>query len=186
MEDRAIIRLFFERNEAALDEVSRKYGAGCMAIARNILNSHEDAEECVNDAYLRAWESIPPNDPPVLGAFLARITKNLALSRLAFRNAEKRGGRSDALSFDELENFLSDESSVETKAERRELIESINVFLKKLPAKQRQIFVGRYWGGFKLSELAGRFKMTEGGVSLSLERTRKRLKKHLEKGGFDV
>ena len=186
IEDRAIICLFFERNEAALDEVSRKYGAGCMAIARNILNSPEDAEECVNDAYLRAWESIPPNDPPVLGAFLARITKNLALSRLAFRNAEKRGGKSDALSFDELEDFLSDESSVETEAERRELIESINVFLKKLPAKQRQIFVGRYWGGFKLSELARRFKMTEGGVSLSLERTRKKLKKHLEKGGFDV
>lgn len=186
MEDRAIICLFFERNEAALDEVSRKYGAGCMAIARNILNNPEDAEECVNDAYLRAWESIPPNDPPVLGAFLARITKNLALSRLAFRNAEKRGGKSDALSFDELEDFLSDKSSVETEAERRELIETINVFLKKLPAKQRRIFVGRYWGGFKLSELARRFKMTEGGVSLSLERTRRKLKKHLEKGGFDV
>lgn len=186
MEDCAIIRLFFERDETALAEISRKYGAGCRAVARNILNNHEDAEQCVNDAYLRAWESIPPNNPPVLGAFLAKITKNLALTRLAFQNAEKRGGKSDALSFDELEGFLSGECSVESEAERRELVETINAFLRKIPAKPRQIFVARYWGGFKLSELARRFAMTESGVSMSLERTRRKLRKHLEKGGFDV
>ena len=186
MEDRGIIRLFFERNEAALNEVSRKYGSNCRAIARNILKNYEEAEECVNDTYMRAWESIPPNDPPVLGAFLAKITKNLALSRIAFHNADKRGGVNGTLSFDELDEFVSGEYSVEAETERRELVAAINGFLKKLPAKQRKIFVGRYWGYYKLSELAKRFGMSEGGVSLSIERTRRKLKKHLEKGGFDV
>ena len=186
MEDRGIIRLFFERNEAALYEVSRKYGSNCRAIARNILKNYEEAEECVNDTYMRAWESIPPNDSPVLGAFLAKITKNLALSRIAFNNAKKRGGKSDELSFDELDEFVSGENSVESKAERAELIAAINEFLKKLPAKQRQIFVGRYWGFYKSSELANRFGMSESGISRSIERTRRKLKKHLEKGGFDV
>lgn len=186
MEDRGIIRLFFERNEAALNEVSRKYGSHCRAIARNILKNQEEAEECVNDTYMRAWESIPPNEPPVLGAFLAKITKNLALGRVTFNNAEKRGGGNDALSFDELDEFVSGKNSVESEAERKELIAAINGFLKKLPEKQRKIFVGRYWGYYKLSELAKRFGMTESGISLSLERTRRKLRKHLEKGGFDV
>lgn len=186
MEDREIIRLFFKRNEAALNEVSRKYGSHCRAIARNILKNYEEVEECVNDTYMRAWESIPPNDPPVLGAFLSKITKNLALSRVSFFNAEKRGGGNGALSFDELDEFVSGEYSVEAETEQKELIAEINRFLKKLPAKQRQIFVGRYWGYYKLSELAKRFGMSESGVSVSLERTRRKLKKHLEKGGFIV
>lgn len=186
MEDRGIIRLFFERNEAALNEVSRKYESHCRAIARNILKNQEEAEECVNDTYMRAWESIPPNDPPVLGAFLAKITKNLALSRIAFNNAEKRGGKSDVLSFDEIDKFVSGKNTVETEAERAELITAINEFLKKLPAKQRQIFVGRYWGFYRSSELAEHFGMSESGISRSIERTRRKLKKHLEKGGFDV
>lgn len=186
MEDREIIRLFFKRNEAALNEVSRKYGSHCRAIARNILKNYEEAEECVNDTYMRVWESIPPNDPPVLGAFLSKITKNLALSRVAFFNAEKRGGGNEALSFDELDEFVSGEYSVEAESDRKELIAVINRFLKKLPAKQRQIFIGRYWGYYKLSELAKRFGMSESGVSVSLERTRRKLKKHLEKGGFIV
>lgn len=186
MDDREIIRLFFERDEAALNEVSRKYGSFCGAIARNILKNREEAEECVNDTYMRAWESIPPNDPPVLGAFLAKITKNLALSRVAFRNAEKRGGGSVALSFEELDEFVSGEYSLEAETERHELISRINKFLEKLPAKQRQIFVGRYWGYYKLSELAKRFGMSESGISVSLERTRRKLKKYLEKGGFTI
>lgn len=186
MDDREIICLFFDRDETALREVSLKYGTYCKTIARNILNNSEDADECVNDTYMRAWESIPPNEPPVLGAFLAKITKNLALSRIAFNNAEKRGGKSDALSFDEIDEFVSGENTVESEAERRELIAAINGFLKKLPAKQRQIFVGRYWGYYKSSELAKRFGMSESGISRSIERTRCKLKKHLEKGGFDV
>lgn len=185
MEDREIIRLFFKRNETALYEVSKKYGAYCKTIARNILKNHEEAELCVNDTYMRAWESIPPNDPPMLGAFLGKITKNLALNRLTFLNADKRGGNSE-FSFDELDGFVSGEYSVEAETERRELVLAINAFLKKLPAKQRRIFVGRYWGYYKLSELAERFGMTEGGISLSLERTRRKLKKYLENGGFDV
>lgn len=186
MEDREIIRLFFKRNETALDEISKKYGTYCKTIARNILKNHEDAELCVNDTYMRAWESIPPNDPPMLGAFLGKITKNLALNRLTFLNADKRGGGNSEFSFNELDGFVSGEYSVEAETERRELIFAINAFLKKLPAKQRQIFVGRYWGYYKLSELAERFGMTEGGISLSLERTRRKLKKHLKNGGFDI
>lgn len=186
MDDREIIQLFFKRNEAALNEVSRKYGSNCRTIAHNILKNYEEAEVCVNDTYLRAWESIPPNNPPVLGAFLAKITKNLALSRITFFNADKRGGGNEMLSFDELDEFVSGKYSVEAENENKELIAEISGFLKRLPAKQRQIFVGRYWGYCKISELSKRFGMSESGISLSLERTRRKLKKHLEKGGFDV
>lgn len=186
MGDREIIRLFFDREEKALNEVSSKYGSFCRKIALNILGKREEAEECVNDTYMRAWESIPPNDPPVLSAFLARITRNLALSRVEFFNAEKRGGGSGELSFEELDDFILGENSVEKQAEQNELIAQINMFLEKLPARQRQIFVARYWGFYKLSELAKLFGMSESGVSASLERTRKKLRKHLEKGGFSL
>ena len=186
MDDIEIIGLFFKRDEKALNEVSRKYGSFCGRIAHNILKKYEEAEQCVNDTYMRAWESIPPNEPPVLGAFLARITKNLALSRAAYFNAEKRGGGDATLSFDELDEFVSGEYSAEAEAEQNELIAQIDLFLERLPAKQRQIFVARYWGYYKLSELAERFGMSESGISISLERTRGKLKKHLEKGGFSL
>lgn len=186
MEDREIIGLFFDRDEAALREVSRKYGGYCVSIARNILNNAEDAEECVNDTYMRAWESIPPKKPPVLGAYLGRITRNLALNRIRFRKSGKRGGGETELSFDELDEFVSGEYSVEIEAERKEFAAAINRFLDTLPARRRQLFVGRYWRCGTIAELAAQFGMSQGGVSENLAGTRKKLKKYLSKRGFEI
>lgn len=186
MEDREIIKLFFDRDETALREISRKYGTYCRSVARNILNNTEDVEECVNDTYMRAWESIPPQRPSVLCAYLGRITRNLALNRIRFFKYEKRGGSETDLSFDELDEFVSGEYSVELEAERKEFVEAINRFLDKLPAKPRQLFVERYWGCCKLSELAARYGMSQNGVSENLLRTRQKLKKYLSKRGFEI
>ena len=186
MDDSEIVQMFFERSENALHEVSRKYGAYCMTIARNILGNHEDAEECVNDTYMRAWNSIPPNNPPFLGAYLGRITKNLALNSARAKRSGKRGGSEETVSFDELDEFLSGSYSVENESERQEILNAINAFLENLPAKNRQIFVARYWQYYKLSELCVRFGMSESSVAVNLSRTRKKLKGYLMKRGFEV
>lgn len=186
MEDNEIIRLFFDRDEAAISEVSRKYGGFCRSIARNILNNAEDSEECVNDTYMRAWESIPPKKPSVLCAYLGRITRNLALGKIRFAECEKRGGGEKDLSFDELDEFISGKYSVELETERKEFIGAINSFLDKLPERDQRLFVERYWGCFKLAEIAKRYGMSQNGVSENLARTRQRLKKYLLKRGFDI
>ncbi len=186
MDDHKIVGLFLERNELALKEVSQKYGAYCLKVAQNILGNYEDAEECVNDTYMRAWNSMPPNKPTSLGVFLGRITKNLALDiRRSFR-CEKRGGNMETISFDELEDFLSENNSVESESELNEMLDAINTFLRSLPAKKRLIFVARYWQCDKLSEIAERYGMAESSVASSLSRTCKKLKDYLIRRGFDV
>ncbi len=186
MNDREIVQMFLERSEYALREVSRKYGAYCLTIARNILRNHEEAEECVNDTYMQAWDSIPPNEPSALGAYLGRITKNLALNRARALMCEKRGGKEETVSFDELDEFVSGSYSVESESERREILDAINAFLESLPAKKRQMFVARYWQYYKLSEVGERFGMSESSVAVELGRTRKKLKEYLIKRGFEV
>lgn len=183
LDDRKIVCMFLDRNESALREVSQKYGAYCLTIAQNILHNNEDAEECVNDTYMRAWNSIPPNRPTALGAFLGRITKNLALNRIDSRQCEKRGGKDVTIPFDELDEFISGNTSVEGKFEFNEIIAEINAFLRTLPAKKRMIFVARYWQYNKLSEIAECFGMAESGVATSLSRTCKKLRDHLKRRG---
>ncbi len=186
MNDSKIVGLFWECSESALKEVSKKYGAYCLTIAQNILGNREDSEECVNDTYLRAWDSIPPNKPTSLGAFLGRITKNLAIDRIRSLLCEKRGGSMEIVSFDELDEFVSGNYSVESESERREILEAINAFLKGLPAKKRQMFVARYWQYYKLSELGDLFGMSESSVAVELGRTRKKLKEYLINRGFEI
>ncbi len=186
MDDKKIVCMFLERDESALREVSQKYGAYCTAIAQNILHNYEDAEECVNDTYMRVWDSIPPNKPTALGAFLGRITKNLALNRLDSLQCEKRGGKDETVPFEELDEFISGNASVEGEFEFNEIADEINEFLQTLPAKKRMIFVARYWQCEKLSEIAECFAMAESSVATSLSRTCKKLRDHLIKRGFDV
>ncbi len=186
MDDKKIVCMFLERNESALQEVSQKYGAYCTAIARNILRNSEDAEECVNDTYLRVWDSIPPNKPTALGAFLGRITKNLALNRIDYLHREKRGGKDVTVPFEELDEFISGDASAEGEFEFNEIVNEINAFLKTLPAKKRMIFVARYWQCDKLSEIAECFGMAESGVATSLSRTCGKLRDYLIKRGFEV
>ncbi len=186
MDDREIVCMFLQRDESALREVSRKYGAYCLTIARNILGNHEDAEECVNDTYMRTWNSIPPKKPTSLGAFMGIITKNLALDRVRFSRREKRGGNEETVSFDELDEFISGNNSVESESEFNEILDAVNTFLQGLPAKKRMIFVARYWQYDKLSDIAESFKMPESSVASIIGRTCKKLKNYLIKRGFDV
>ncbi|MCM1165276.1 MAG: sigma-70 family RNA polymerase sigma factor [Lachnospiraceae bacterium] len=186
MEDNEILRLFNERDEDALRAVSEKFGRLCGSIARNILHNSEDVEECLNDTYLKAWESIPPAKPKALAAYLAKIAKNISLNRYKSYHREKRGGGEAPLVFEELaelEPFA--EGSVEGTAERKELLAEINRFLGKLPEHKRVMFVRRYWYCESVSELARFFGMTDNNVSATLSRTRAELKKHLKKRGYD-
>lgn len=186
MEDKEIIELFFDRSESALSETAEKYGTYIRAIAQNILNNHQDAEECVNDTLMRAWNSIPPNKPDFLGAYLGRIVKNLALDKVQFLTRVKRGSGNEDIPFEELEDFLSGNNSLESEIERQEIIGEVNKFLKKLPKKKRQIFIERYWGCCKLSEIGAHFGMSVSSVSVYLGRINKQLKEHLKKRGFEL
>lgn len=186
MDDAKIIELMENRDETSIAELSKKYGGLCGKVAGNILGDFTETEECLNDTYLKVWDSIPPAKPSSLSAFTAAIARNFALMRLRRKRAEKRGGNSSELNFDELDNFVSDKKTVEGELDRRELAEAINEFLRKQPEKKRRIFVLRYWGGFGVSELAEQFGMTENHVSVTLKRVREKLKVHLHDRGYEI
>ena len=181
MEDAKIVQLYWNRDEGAIPATAAKYGAYCGAIARNILESLQDAEECVNDTYLRAWNAMPPHRPQQLAAFLGKITRNLSLNRCRDSAAQKRGG---AAVLAELSDLVSGGETAEEALDRRELVRAIDAFLSGLPAEKRRLFVGRYWYFDSVSDLAARHGMTENHVSVTLGRLRRRLREHLEKGGF--
>lgn len=186
MDDKDIIDLYFERNELAIEATANKYGAYCTSIAKNILGNDEDAGECVNDTYLNTWEAIPPTRPSFFSAFLAKITRNLAFNIYRRNHAEKRGGGEVSLVLDELSECVSGKDNVEMEVEKKELIETINSFLKTLEPGKRNIFVCRYWYSDSVKEIAKRFKMTESNVSVTLNRLRTKLKKYLLERGFEV
>ena len=184
MEDGEIVRLFFERSEQAVAEAMAKYKGYCTKIALNILYSREDAEECVNDAFMKLWEQIPPNNPEILSIFIGTITRNLAINRYKQALAQKRGNGEAAMAFEELDAVISDNVSIENEAERRELLDEINKFLRKLPEKKRNIFICRYWYCDSLRDIAARFSVSESNVSVILNRTRGALREYLQKRGF--
>lgn len=184
MEDHEIIKLFNARSEDAVRAVSEKYGRLCAAVSRNILQNDQAVEECVNDTFLKAWESIPPAKPKNLSAYLARIAKNISINRWKNDRREKRGGSGIDQVFEELEGFAAGKGSVEDDTERRAVIEEINLFLERLPASKRTMFVRRYWFCDGISELAALYGMSENNVSAVLSRTRAELKKHLKKRGY--
>lgn len=186
MEDSEIVQLFWDRKEAALSAVEKKHGKRCIAVAENILNSREDAEDCVNESYLKLWNLIPPNRPQVLGSFLCKIVRYTAITMLRARNTHKRGGGKISLVFEELEECIPDRGSVEGAYESKEIISRVNYFLRQIPEESRRIFVLRYWYCCELSEIAGRFGMRKNTVSVILNRTRKRLREYLEKEGYEL
>lgn len=184
MEDAEIIELFNRRDESAVGEVSRKYGRLCAAVCANILTNRQDVEECVNDTLLKAWEAIPPENPRILPAYLARIAKNAALNKYKLSHRDKRGGGEAASVLEELSSCGFTESPIEAEAERKEILAAINLFLEKLSPKKRRIFVKRYWYCDSVSEIAKSTGMTESNVSVTLNRTRKKLKDFLTERGF--
>lgn len=186
MDDSWIVKMYWDRNQDAIPATSEKYGAYCTTIARNILESEEDVEECVNDTWLGAWNSMPPHRPNLLSAFLGKITRNLSFNRHKRNGAEKRGGGELPLVLEELGECVSGRESVEGEVDRKELLEAINGFLARQSPQNRAIFVCRYWYADRVKDIAARFGMTENHVSVTLTRLRRRLLECLTKGGFEL
>lgn len=184
--DERIIRLYESRDESAIDLTAKKYGALCQSVAYNILANHEDAEECVNDAYLAVWNSIPPQKPLSLGNFLTRITRNLALDRYKANHRQKRGEGQVPLALEELSDVVSGEDDVPDAYERKELLASIRRFLLTQSPRDRGIFTDRYIRLDSTAVLAARYRVKEAQVLLILSRTRKKLKEYLAKEGYTL
>lgn len=187
MHDTQIIALFNQRAETAITQAQLKYAALCASIARHILPDERDAEECINDAFLRAWNSIPPEQPNSLGAYLARITRNLALDRYSYNHANKRNtSLTDA--YEELEPCFSSSLSTDTESTilQQEFRDALNRFLRSQSLENRTYFVRRYWYGASVHEIAAACHVSEEKVKSSLFRTRNRLRKYLEKEGISL
>ena len=184
MEDKQIIELYNERSEAAISETAKKYGKYCYTIAYHILDNEQDSEECVNDTYLKTWETIPPQYPNKLSAFLGKITRNLALNRYRYYIREKRGKNQVVLALGELQECISDSNKVEQTIEEKYLIEVLNRFLYDLPVEKRMIFLRRYWYLSSIQEIAKDYEMSESKVKMTLLRVRNKLKQVLEKEGI--
>ena len=181
--DSEILALFLSRDERAVEEAMKAYGHYCHVIADRILSSDADAEECVNDAMLGAWNSIPPNEPQTLRLYFGKLARNAALHRLEARQAQKRGGDA-ALALDELAECLPDGAA--DAADTLALREAFNGFLGSLPEKAAKIFVMRYWYIASVGEIARENGMTENGVLTALSRTRGKLRRYLQKEGFTL
>lgn len=183
MDDSRIISLLFDRNDKALDIVADKYGALLYRLSDNILHCREDSVECVNDTYLAVWNSIPPQKPTPLVAFICRITRNLSLKKLREKSAQKR--TAETLPIHELEFALTD-GNFEESLDARELARILDRFLDTLDKESRVIFVKRYWFCDGINEIAKATALSESNVYQKLSRTRKQLRTYLEKEGVFI
>lgn len=183
MEDEVIIDLYFERAEDAIKETEVKYGGYLEKVIRGIISTREDIEECLNDTYMAAWNSIPPRRPKSLGAYIAGIARNTALNRYDYLTAEKRNPTVEVV-LSELEECLSAGNLVEQEVQARSFIKALNSFLRGIGSEKRTIFIRRYWFCDSTREIAVRFGMSEGKVKSMLFRIRKQLLKYLEKEGI--
>ena len=184
IDDKRILLMLNNRDEQALAVITEQYGALCRSVARDITGSAEDAEECLNDAMLAAWNAIPPAKPKNYCAYLLRLVRNAAYNRYCAAHTLKRNAANTASSLDELAEIIPDRGDVVDEVERREIIGAINRFLQELPIKQRDLFVRRYWYLTDTVALAKMFHMTESHVRTTLTRLRKRLQKYLVKEGL--
>lgn len=183
MEDSQIVDLYWKRDEAAIDETERKYGALCRLVAKNILSVDEDAEECVNDVLHQAWNAIPPQRPDKLGAWLGKVTRNLALNLWNKNHTQKRYAGMTAL-LSELEECLPAPDTVERELEDAELSAAIDGWLRTLPKEERVLFLRRYWYGVELQALAAERGVSPNRLAQKMLRLRRRLKQTLEKEGY--
>jgi len=182
LNDEQIIELFFNRSDEAIGRLAEKYGSKMYAVGYNVLRNHEDTEECVNDAYLGVWNSIPPARPSALCAFVCRITRNIALSLHRKQTAKKRDSRVTS-SLDEIAECIPDNAAVTDKIEQSELTELLNSWLRTLDKTNLYIFLRRYWYMEQASEIAAALKMSEGAVYLRIDRMKKKLYQYLIKTG---
>lgn len=186
MTDEKIVELFWERSEKAIEETKKLYEKYFHYIAYGILRNDEDSKEIVNDTYLKAWNIIPPQRPKPLKTFLGRITRQLAINRLESNLAKKRYVGQYLLVLDELSECIKDSNQDTDVVESVALRDTLNEFLRSLPLDKRQIFIKRYWYMNSISEIAEDFSISESKVKSLLMRTRKKLKKHLIREGFDI
>ena len=183
MDDGTIIALFHERSEQAIAELDRKYGAIVKKTAANILNNRNDVEECVNDAYLGVWNSIPPQKPDPLISYVCKITRNLAAKKYHSSTAQKRNGRYDMV-LDELSECIPSPADVESDYAAGELSAAISRFLDTIPYEDRFFFVRRYFFADAVSDIAARTGSGDHRISVHLFRTRKKLWKYLKEEGY--
>ena len=184
MDDVQIIELFFARDERAIKETDKKYGKLCFRVAKNFLLSSEDAEECVNDTYLVAWNKIPPTHPNNLMAFICKITRVLSLKRLEQLRAAKRSAL-EIVPLSELEDILPD-SRIAPAVEDGEISKAISAFLRAEQEDARNVFLRRYWFSDSIRDIAERYSFTESKVKAMLFRSRNRLRKYLKKEGIEA
>ena len=186
MDDTQIVQLYWDRDERAISATSDKYGNYCTSIAKNILGNPEDAEECVNDTYLNAWNTMPPHRPSILSIFLGKITRNISFNRYKHNSADKRGGGEMPAVLEEISDLVSGMDDVEQAFDQKELTKAIDTFLDSLSPKKRSIFISRYWYTDRISEIAVRHNMNDGAVSMTLHRLRLKLHNYLLERGFEL
>ncbi len=180
MTDEQIILLYQQRNENAIAETSKKHGAVCRKIAGNILDNEQDIDECVSDVLFRVWNSIPPENPSNLAAFLTIVTRNAALDKWRRNNRRKRGGGQVELLLDELSDCIHTSEELEETIDKQMLVKSVNHFIRALPDDTRKIFVLRYYSLMSIKEIAYRNECSESKIKSILMRTRKKLRKYLK------
>ena len=186
MDDEMILALYWQRNESAITASAEKYGGYCGTIAGQLLQNRQDAEEVLNDTWLGAWNAIPPHRPSILRTFLGRITRNLAFSRYRENNAKKRGGGEKQLVLEELKEVLPAQRLPEEELESKELGRLLTGFLQRLPQRERNVFIRRYWYAESSEQIGKRFNMKPSAVLVSLSRTRKKLRMFLEREGIAI
>ncbi len=184
MDDKSIVDLYWKRSERAIQETETKYGGYCYAIAYNVLANNEDAQECVSDTYLAAWNALPPHRPAILTAFLGKLTRRISIDRWRSLTACKRGGGQIALALDELGDCASNAPSAEAAVISREMTEAFNRYLDALPQEERLVFLRRYFFFDPVAKIAENFGFSESKVTSILHRTRKKLRQQLSKEGY--
>lgn len=185
LDDMEIIRLFYERSELAITALKKKYDNILFTVSYNILKNRMDAEETLNDVYLVAWNTIPPENPNPLLTYLIRIARNISIKRYHKNTAIKRNSYYD-IALSELDECLSDIESVEDKYEAKELAGVIDNFLDRIDKKSKIIFVRRYYFADSIEEIAEKFSLSKNSIAVRLSRIRNKLKKYLEKEGYNI
>ena len=184
MDDRQIVSLYWSRSEAAITETASKYSNYLSGISYNILHDREDVQECVNDTYNDAWNTMPPHRPFILSTFLGKITRRISIDRCRKKNALMRGDGELPLVLSELENCVSGKDNIESEIERRELVRIFNDFLDTLQISERRVFLCRYWYMDSIQNISQQFGFSESKVKSMLYRTRAKLHKVLQKEGY--
>ena len=184
MLDSQIVELYWQRDESAISQTDTKYGGLCRSISNNILRSYDESEECVNDSYLSAWNSMPTERTERLGAYMGKIVRNISISRLRQKTADKRGGGEYPICLEELRDCAGRGQGPERELELTELTEHIDKFLAGLKEQERDIFVSRYWYMAPVDEIAERAGFSYSKTASLLHRTRKKLELYLGREGL--